>query len=259
MGKFENYLQSNIQTITNKSFLITGISSGIGRACGEFLLEMGAKVYGVSRNKSVLKDLKTVYPNFNYISGDLNQENTLEEMEVNNFFKIDVLINNAGMALGKDLFHETSDEDNDLVLQTNINSAFKVARRALGSMRVNGIGDIVNICSIASHEAYKGGVVYCASKHALLAMGKALRHETHGENIRVVNISPGMVETNFSKVRFRGDENKAKQVYEGFSPLTAEDVAFQIIQSILTPRNVNIDEIIILATDQAGATKVKKS
>lgn len=253
---FDQY--QNFESLKNKSVLITGVTSGIGAAICQMLLELGVKVKGVSRREDRLKAVQNQFENFDYIVGDINSDQTLASLESKGFFDVDVLINNAGLALGKDQFENSNDRDNDLVLTTNVNSAFKIARRCLKSMREKSYGDIINICSIASHDAYAGGVVYCASKHALLAMGKALRFETHGDNIRIINISPGMVETEFSIVRFKGDQEKADSVYKGMKSLKPIDIAYQVTQAIMTPRHVNLDEIIILSADQAGATTAKR-
>ncbi len=251
-------MESYYTNLKNKTALVTGASSGIGYKTASFLAEQGCRVFAVARRQERLLELKTKFQNLTPITGDLNKESTLKEIEAAKAFNVDILINNAGLALGKDLLHEAQDEDIDTVIQTNLITALKIAKRCLFHMKKNGTGDIVNITSIASHEAYKGGVTYTASKHGLLAVSKALREETYGENIRVMSISPGMVETEFSEVRFKGDKEKAKKTYEGFTPLKSEDIAVQIINALRCPRHVNLDEIIILATDQAGATKINK-
>lgn len=253
--KFSNYFTD----INNKVALVTGASSGIGNTTACFLAEQGCKVFAVARRVDRLSELCELYPDkIIPISGDLNQAGFINELSEKGAFDVDILINNAGLALGKDLLHLSEDEDIDLMIQTNVSTALKIAKRCLYNMKEKEQGDIVNITSIASHEAYKCGVTYTASKHALLAVSKALREETYGENIRVMSISPGMVETEFSEVRFKGDKEKAKQTYEGFTPLKSEDISFQIVNALRCPRHVNLDEIIILATDQAGATKVKR-
>ncbi len=251
----KNYLQS----LVGKKALVTGASSGIGKETALWLARSGVQVCAVARRENLLKKLQVEMPEtISYFSGDINDQSFITELENNNAFDIDILINNAGLALGKSLFKDSVDEENDLVLNTNISSAFKIAKRALQKMHIRGSGDIVNICSISSHEVYSGGAVYCASKHAFRAMSKGLREETYGQNIRVISISPGLVETEFSEVRFKGDLEKAKSTYEGYTPLNPRDIAFQVIQSLQCPRHVNIDEVIILATDQAGASRVKK-
>lgn len=252
---FENYLLD----IKGKKALVTGASSGIGLRTASFLAEEQCQVVAVARRKDKLTSLQELYPNFvTIIDGDINSDETLSRIEEQSGFDVDILINNAGLALGKDLLNQSSDGDIELMIQTNLLSALKIVKRSLIKMKEKGEGDIVNLTSIASHEAYKGGVVYSASKHALLAVSKSLREETYGENIRVISISPGMVETEFSEVRFRGNLDKAKSTYEGFSPLKSEDIAFQILNALKCPRHVNLDEIIILSADQAGATKIKK-
>ncbi len=245
------------ESLNNKSALITGASSGIGLACAHYLGQHGVKLKLVARREAKLKELCALY-SCEYVCGDLNDASTLKEIKNKGFFSSDIVINNAGLALGKDDFAQITDEDMDQVIHTNIQAAFKIAKYSIKEMTDRSSGDLINICSIASHEAYKGGAVYCASKHALLALGKSLREETFGQNIRIISISPGLVETEFSKVRFKRDEEKASKVYTGMVPLLPEDIAWQIVHALQTPRHVNIDEIIVLATDQAGATKVKR-
>ena len=251
-------MKYNTEKLENKTALITGATSGIGLACAHYLGQLGVKLSLVARRESKLLELQKLY-SCKIIIGDLNKETTIKRMNEDGFFSSDIVINNAGLALRKDSFVDISDEDMELVLQTNIHAAFKVAKYSIKEMMNRSSGDLINICSIASHEAYSGGAVYCASKHALLSLGKALREETYGQNIRVINVSPGLVQTEFSNVRFKGDEQKAAKVYEGMSPLQPQDIAWQIVNALQTPRHVNLDEIIILATDQAGATKVKRS
>lgn len=248
-----------LQPIKNKKVFITGVTSGIGLSTAKFLSELKCEIFGIGRRVERLEALKKEIPNLNFMAGDINEKSFRESLNVANYFDCDIFINNAGLALGKDDFSDSNEIDIDLVLNTNVNSAFKLVKSCLKYMRSKGSGDIVNICSIASHDVYSGGAVYCASKHALLAMGRALREETHGENIRVINISPGIVETEFSNVRFRGDKLKANSVYQGFAALRPEDIAYQIAQALQCPRHVNLDEIIILATDQAGASKIKRN
>lgn len=251
----DNYLND----LKGLKVLVTGASSGIGHMTAHTLAGKGCQLFVTARREERLKALKSQNTeNIQFLAGDLNNPSFFNELETNGYFDVDILINNAGLALGKEHFHLANNQDIETVINTNITSSFKVVRRCLEYMKKKQFGDIVNITSIASHESYEGGAVYAASKHALLSLGKALRQETYGENIRVINISPGMVETEFSEARFRGDKEKAKQVYEGFKPLTAYDIAYQIIHALSCPRHINLDEILVLATDQAGATKVKR-
>jgi len=250
-----NYLKN----LSGKKALVTGASSGIGREIAIFLAQAGVDVIAIARREKRLEQLQLENSErISYFSGDINDSKFIATLEGKNIFDVDILINNAGLALGKNLFKDSIDEENDLMINTNITSAFKIARRCLQKMHLKKEGDIVNICSISSHEVYRGGVVYTSTKHAFRAMSKALREETYGENIRVISISPGLVETEFSEVHFKGDVEKAKSVYKGYTPLTPRDIAFQVLQSLQCPRHVNIDEIIVLATDQAGASRVKR-
>lgn len=252
-------MQNYLSALNGQTALITGASSGIGRKTAQLLAESGCQVFVTARRLDKLLELQSQYPeNIKVLAGNLNSSQFLVELDEAGFFNVDILVNNAGLAIGKSHLVDSKDEDIETVIQTNVITAFKIAKKCLTSMKAQSVGDIVNITSIASHEAYAGGVVYAASKHALLAMGKALREETYGENIRVINISPGMVETEFSEVRFNGDKEKAKAAYKGFNPLKDIDIAYQVLHALRCPRHVNIDEIIVLATDQAGATKVKR-
>lgn len=251
-------MNSYLKDLSGKKVLITGASSGIGRACSLFLAELGCEVIALARREERLKELVEINPSIKYEVGDITDLNFLSSLDAKNLFDVDILINNAGLALDKINFEKSKDEDNEKVFATNLNAVFQITRRSLKKMLNNKEGDIVNICSISSHEAYCGGAVYCASKHALLAFGKALREETYGDNIRVISISPGLVNTEFSEVRFRGDKKKADEVYKGYKALDANDIAFQVVNALRCPRHVNLDEVIVLASDQAGATRINK-
>lgn len=255
-----NFSSNYLQPLEGKTALVTGASSGIGYKTACFLAEEGCHVLALARRSDKLDELKKQHPNLiTPLVGDINDSKFRNQIEKDGHLKVDILINNAGLALGKELFEESKDDEIDTMMQTNVISTFKLTKTTLRHMKNQKSGDIVNITSIASHEAYKGGVTYAATKHALLAMSHALREETFGENIRIVSVSPGMVKTEFSEVRFRGDLEKAEQTYLGFKPLQAEDVAFQVLMALKCPRHVNLDEVIVLATDQAGATRLKKS
>jgi len=244
-------------SLKNKRIVVTGASSGIGFSTAKFLSDEGAKVTAVARREKNLKELQSYCPeNIRFFAGDLNDPSFIEKLQSEDVFNTDVLINNAGLALGKDHFANVSNEQVDTMIQTNIASSFKIAHECLTLMQKNKCGDIINICSISSHEVYAGGAVYCATKHALLAFGKALRHETLGQNIRVMSVSPGMVDTEFSLVRFEGNKSKADEVYEKMTPLYAQDIAFQILHALKCPRHVNIDEILVMPTDQAGVANI---
>ncbi|MBX9768797.1 MAG: SDR family NAD(P)-dependent oxidoreductase [Bdellovibrionales bacterium] len=164
---------------------------------------------------------------------------------------VDVLINNAGLARGTDTLQAGSDADWDEMIDTNVKGLLRVSRLILPGMLARKKGFIVNMGSVAGRWVYPGGGVYCASKFAVRALSEAMRMETLGQGIRVTNIEPGMVETEFSQVRFR-DSEKAKKVYAGIQPLTAEDIARTIVWCVQQPEHMNIQELVIYPTNQAS-------
>ena len=166
---------------------------------------------------------------------------------------IDILINNAGLSRGLNKLHEENIEGVEEMLDTNIKGLLNVTREVVPLMVKRRSGHVINMGSTAGHEAYSGGGVYCATKHAVNAITKSLRLDLLGKNIKVSTIDPGMVETDFSKVRFYGDEEKAKNVYKGITPLYADDIAETIIFMASRPAHVNLGEIIIMPTNQGNA------
>jgi len=170
--------------------------------------------------------------------------------------RIDILINNAGLARGLNKFYEDNPDNWEEMIDTNIKGLLYVTYAILPGMIERKSGHIINIGSIAGHEAYPKGAVYCATKHAVDAITKSLRMDTIDKNILVSTIDPGLVETNFSRVRFDGDEEKAKAVYKGLTPLTGEDVADAVIFCATRPPHVNVAQITLLAAQQATATIV---
>ena len=168
--------------------------------------------------------------------------------------EIDILINNAGLAVGLEKLYEGDTEDWERMLDTNIKGLLYVSRQVIPLMVKRHCGHIVNIGSVAGHEPYPGGAVYCASKSAVRSISRALKMDLLGTNIRVSSIDPGMVETEFSMVRFKGNTSKADSVYHGLAPLTAEDIADAIVYCTSRPAHVNIQEMLILPTAQASAT-----
>ena len=180
-------------------------------------------------------------------------------MQENNFFDVDILINNAGLAIGREHFEDYLEDDYMRMIDVNIKSAFRMVHKVLPFMNKKQEGDIICISSIAAHIPYEGGAVYTATKHALRAFCTSVRQETCGKNIRLIQISPGLVDTEFSTVRFKGDKKQADDVYKGMTPLVADDIAHQIVSTILLPRHVNIDEMLIIPTDQGGISKVVRN
>lgn len=238
-----------------KRALITGASSGIGRAIAVSLAKSGVDVYLVARREDKLRELARETGG-KYLVADVNDKDIASKLESFTLKKIDILINNAGLALGRDKVESASWEDLQGMIDTNITANFRVAHAVVPWMLRNGGGDIINLCSIAGHHTYPGGAVYCATKHAVLAFTRALREETAGKNLRVMQVSPGMVDTEFSAVRFKGDVNLAKTVYKGMEPLVAEDIAEMMMFMLSRPRHVVIDEIITMPTAQGSPTTV---
>ena len=169
-----------------------------------------------------------------------------------------MLINNAGGAHGLDTVAEGKDEDWEAMLQSNVLGVLRMTRAALPLMRNNPGSSIINIGSIAGHVAYEGGAAYCAAKAGELQITRALRLELNGTGIRVSTVDPGMVETEFSLVRFKGDAARAKKVYEGTQPLTAEDIAEILVWVAARPPHVNIDELLVKPVDQAAMHKIHR-
>ncbi|HAA17051.1 MAG TPA: NAD(P)-dependent oxidoreductase [Cytophagales bacterium] len=244
----------------SKSVLITGATSGIGKAAAELLATQGYSLILCGRREERLEELAKAL-------SQLTQVKTLvfdvrDREHVFNILKdvgpIDVLINNAGNAHGLSPLHEGDVDDWEAMMDINVKGLLYVTKAITPGMVARKSGHIVNIGSIAGKEAYPGGNVYCASKHAVDAINNSLRMELHTYGIRVSAINPGLVETEFSEVRFKGDADRAKKVYQGFDPLTAQDIAETIAFVISRPAHVNLSDIIIFPTAQAASTMVHK-
>ena len=171
---------------------------------------------------------------------------------------IQVLVNNAGLSRGLDPFQEASLDDWEEMIDTNLKGLLYVTRTLLPGMVARNQGHIVNIGSIAGHQTYPRGNVYCATKAAVRALTEGLKQDLLGTSIRVSTVDPGLVETEFSKVRFHGDDDRARSVYQGLTPLTPEDVAEVVLFCVTRPAHVNLSEILLVPTDQATATMVHR-
>lgn len=248
-----------------KRVLITGASAGIGKATAIALGAKGFELFLIARREEKLIELKNELLALNpackvhLIVKDVNDPSLGAEIEKFTQKKIDILINNAGLALGREKVSESKFEDWEAMITTNITANFRLIHIVLPWMLQNGGGDIVNLCSIAGHFTYQGGAVYCATKHAVHAFTRVLREETVGKNLRVMQISPGMVNTEFSKVRFKGDQKTADSVYAGMTPLTGEDIARMMVFMLEQPRHVVIDEIITMPLDQGSPTTIHRT
>ncbi len=241
--------------------LITGASSGIGEATARLLAQKGKNLILLSRRADRLeklsRELMDAYP-VNAIAFEVDLCNV---QAIDEFFdgiqgySIDALINNAGLALGKSSFEDYDWHDFNQMIDINIRAFTRVAQLSIPFLK-NTCGHIVNISSIAGSEAYEGGSVYCGSKAFVKMISKSLRMDLAGTGVRVTDIAPGAVETEFSNVRFKGDDEKAKAVYDGFTPLSAADIAEAIVFALERPAHVNIESMLIMPTAQAGATRI---
>lgn len=253
-----------MQSLGDKIVLVTGASSGIGAACARLCAKNGAKLILNARRKERLEalaaELKETFEASSFILPfdvrDLNQVKAAVERLPVEWGSIDVLINNAGVARGLDKLYEGNIEDWEEMVDSNIKGLLYVTRMILPGMVKRGRGHVVNIASLAGIQAYPRGNVYSASKAAVRVLSDGLRQDLLGTTIRVTTISPGLVETEFSEVRFHGDKERAAQPYRGMTPLTADDVADAVLYSLTRPPHVNVNEIVLLPTDQVSSTLV---
>ncbi|MCL4424960.1 MAG: SDR family oxidoreductase [Firmicutes bacterium] len=248
--------------LKGKTALVTGASSGIGQATVRRLVQAGGRVIVAARRTERLAALReelgdALFP----ITLDVRQREHVEKIlgELpTEWSAISILVNNAGLALGLEKLAEANVADWEGMIDTNVKGLLYVTHTILPGMLARGEGHIINLGSIAGHEAYPGGSVYCATKSSVHAISESLRKELVDTPLRVTEISPGMVETEFSLVRFHGDKDRAARVYHGVEPLTADDIADAILYAATRPPHVNINEMIIMATNQAGATIVSR-
>ena len=251
----------------SKIALITGASSGIGKATAEILAKNGYNVIVSARRlERLIETQKQLEKKYKVevlpLRLDVRDKDAVEDYLTNlpdGWKEIDVLVNNAGLSKGLEKLQDGKIENWEVMIDTNIKGLLYVTRAILPSMIKRNSGTIVNIASIAGHETYPGGNVYCATKAAVLHLSKALRMDLVGTNIRVVSIDPGMVETEFSIVRFDGDKEKAAKVYEGITPLTAEDVAEAVWFAISRPLHVTVEDMVLMPTQQASVLLTVKN
>lgn len=244
-----------------KTILITGATSGIGEACARKFAAMGSNLILNGRNEDKLERLKQELTALGIevltLPFDVRDRQAMRQAldSLQGQWKaIDVLINNAGLVLGMDKEHEGSLDEWDVVIDTNIKALLAMTRMIVPGMIERSCGHIINIGSIAGDAAYAGGSVYCATKAAVKALSDGLRIDLVDTPLRVTNIKPGMVETNFSVIRFRGDQQKADAVYEGIRPLTGDDIADVVYYAASAPAHVQIAEVLMMPTYQATGT-----
>ena len=251
----------------NKTILITGASGGIGEGCARKFASQGARLILNARNACKLialsQELKEKYDADCYVMpfDVCDRESAVIALNAlpEDWKSIDVLVNNAGLAIGVDKEYEGSLDEWDTVIDTNIKALLSMTRLVVPGMIERGTGHIINIGSIAGDAAYPGGSVYCATKAAVKALSDGLRIDLVDTPLRVTNIKPGLVETNFSVVRFRGDKERADNVYKGIKPLDGDDIAEVAYFAASAPEHMQVAEILVMPTYQATGTIVSKS
>lgn len=249
--------------LKDKWILITGATSGIGKASAEVFAESGANLILTGRRKerlkTVQKDLQTEYSvKVQIFSFDVRDRDACKECVDAIEQPIDILLNNAGLASGKESIDEADFDDWDTMIDTNIKGLLSMTRFVSERMKERNEGHIINIGSIAGYEAYPGGSVYCGTKHAVKAITQAAKMDLTGTNIRVSAVSPGLVDTEFSEVRFHGDIEEAREVYKDMTPLTGRDIA-EIIHFVANrPPHVNILDTIVFPVHQSSARIVAR-
>lgn len=253
--------------LKNKIVFISGANSGIGKACAEHFAEKGAKLILCSRNidklikvaDSINKKYDTEILTYQLDVRDREKVSTVINELPKKWQKIGVLVNNAGGALGFDKFQDGNIDDWDEMIDSNIKGILYLSKNILPLMLKNNIGHIITIGSIAGVAAYPKGAVYCGVKAAAKAISDGIRMDTVDTPIKVTNIQPGLVETNFSVVRFHGDKKKADNVYKGLKALTADDIADIVLYSAEVPDHVQICEVTVTPTAQASGTIVHRN
>jgi 3-hydroxy acid dehydrogenase / malonic semialdehyde reductase len=239
-----------VGALDNKTAIVTGASSGIGAATVRALQREGVRVAGGAlRLDQVVGDVALSVD----VADPADCERFVAEA-VEQLGGLDILVNGAGLALGRDPFTDSTEEDEHVVLETNVNGLVRMTRLCLPHLRDG--GHIVNLGSVAGRQAYENGALYITSKFAVRGFTYALREDLLGRPIRITTVDPGLVETGFSLVRFRGDEEKAKAVYAGVEAVQPEDVADCVVFALTRPPNVNIDEIVVKALAQSSGGRI---
>lgn len=250
--------------LKGKTALITGSTAGIGKAIANSLAAEGVHLILTGRRlERLIEQKKTLEEQFSIRVSILcfdirNLNEVVQALQEIDLTQIDILINNAGLAVGTDPLHKAEIDDWERMIDTNIKGLLYVSRLISPKMVERKSGHILNIGSIAGHEVYPGGIVYTATKHAVNAINKVMKMDLHGTGVRVSMISPGLVNTEFSTVRFKGDSNRAASVYAGLQPLVAEDIAEIALFILNRPDHVNIMDVVVYPTAQSAATMVQR-
>lgn len=251
----------------NQTVLITGASSGIGAACARSFAAAGARLILTARRLDRLEALADELAQKFQTASHLLQFDVSDQAAVAGALEalpeawasLDVLINNAGLSRGLDKLYQGKLPDWEEMIDTNVKGLLYVTRAVVPGMVNRNHGHVVNIGSIAGHQTYPGGNVYCATKAAVRALSEGLKMDLLGTAVRVSSVDPGMVETEFSEVRFHGDRDRASSVYQGVTPLTPDDIAEIILFCVTRPAHVNISDLIVMPTAQASATLLHRS
>lgn len=255
-----------MQSLKNKVVCITGASSGIGAACASEFAKHGSALLLAARRKDRLETLAAGLASqhgirIHTVKLDIRNQKQVEQVFSSlpaDWQTIDILVNNAGLTRGLTTFHEGSIQDWEEIIDTNVKGLLYVTRAVLPGMVSRNSGHIINIGSIAGHQTYPKGNVYCASKFAVTGLTRGLKMDLLGTPVRVSSVDPGLVETEFSEVRFRGDKEQAAKTYAGLTPLRPEDVAEIVVFCATRPSHVNIGEVIVTPTDQASVSMVHR-
>jgi 3-hydroxy acid dehydrogenase/malonic semialdehyde reductase len=243
-----------VPRLEGKSAVVTGASSGIGAATALVLAREGARVVGGARRVERIQSPVTP------LELDVRDPDSCERFlkaAVEELTGVDILVNAAGLALGRDLFDESTEEDERTVLETNVNGLIRMTRLFLPQIRDG--GHVVNIGSIAGRQAYEKAAVYVASKFAVRGFTYGLREDLLGRPIHITTVDAGLVESEFSRVRFRGDAETARKVYEGVEPMTPEDIADCILFAVTRPPHMNVDEIVVKALAQSSGGRIVRT
>jgi serine 3-dehydrogenase len=253
-------------SMTGKTVLVTGASSGFGLACAEAFAARGARLIVAARRIGRLRQLargliREHGAEVRTMPLDVRDRRAVSAAIAGlprGWRDIDILVNNAGLSRGLNPLQAGEVRDWEEMIDTNVKGLLYVTRAVLPGMAARGGGHVVNVGSIAGHETYPSGNVYCATKAAVRALTKAMRMDLSGTGVRVTSVDPGLAETEFSVVRFRGDRERAKKVYQGLRPLAAADVAEAVVWACERPAHVDIETIVIMPTAQASATIVSR-
>jgi serine 3-dehydrogenase len=252
--------------LRNRIVCITGASAGIGKACAEAFAEQNARLLLCARRD---ERLKTIAEELKLRFGVYVHTFTLDVRNADEVARqfgalpvewqdIDVLVNNAGLSRALDPVYENEISDIDQMVDTNVKGLLYVTRAVVPGMVERNRGHVINIGSTAGHGVYPGGVVYCATKHAVKAISEGLKMDVHGTAVRVTSVDPGLTNTEFSTVRFSGDRDRADATYTGMTPLKAEDIADAVVYCATRPAHVNVADLILMPVDQSGTTMVNR-